>query len=664
MPERVVFHDPAYPSSWVAEPGVIAESLEHFGGYRILGAKALKSWMEERISAGIPNTICVMAQGVAPDTVYESPDASCLIRRYMDAGGRVVWIGDMPFVFMGSRFRGKVDRWAWHAVLGLHLHRGILHKSCEVPPEGLTWGVPQGHGESGAICAKASEVSAALVVHGEYASTFFLNLNPAFPQSGFLRVSGGGFSADGAGIDLLLRLSAHGIGEARPGHWLFHEEPAPASAEPGLPGELVETGELRVDRARALEKLMDYQLPDPALFVLPWVRAAAAAGAQRVFFHKEPEGLLMRFDGELFTRGNLEDPWAALFAEEPREGRDAHAARRQLALGLLGALRTRPTELRVQSGDCALLARGLDDLSVSSLQPGEPQTLIRVRWRFWSRTRSNLVGQALEAVRKACLHSRLKIRIEEEELKAPAEAEGLPSVSFEAESVRGWLTVPPPLAFASRLEIHQHGVLVGRSEVWTWPNNVTGWVDTDRIGLNLSQSGVVRDARFDALMAALAGPIQELTMKVLPLVERDLPEAARLAMASPYCRAQWAAHAEHPVSFDVKTARWKRGVLGAKLLRMLQLDSRASTLELIRRTAWLACWLRMGAGSVPKETPLYFSADGGVLSQGRLEELAAGGELRYVTSPRPDLPDGKDVLWATGWSDWRPLEAFKLKCVD
>lgn len=36
-------------------------------------------------------------------TVYDDVGANAFIRQYLDFGGRVVWIGDLPFSYRGNR---------------------------------------------------------------------------------------------------------------------------------------------------------------------------------------------------------------------------------------------------------------------------------------------------------------------------------------------------------------------------------------------------------------------------------------------------------------------------------------------------------------------------------------------------------------------------------
>jgi len=65
--------------------------------------------MIDVISDGIKDTVVVFAQDVAPDTVFDDIGANALIRQYLDSGGRVVWIGDVPFSYQGKKGAKKVE---------------------------------------------------------------------------------------------------------------------------------------------------------------------------------------------------------------------------------------------------------------------------------------------------------------------------------------------------------------------------------------------------------------------------------------------------------------------------------------------------------------------------------------------------------------------------
>jgi hypothetical protein len=116
------------------------------------------------------------------------------------------------------------------------------------------------------------------------------------------------------------------------------------------PGRFVESGTFRVDRARALEKLSRYQLPDPRHFVRPWLRAAVLQGASRIAVSGEEGRAVLSFDGKPLEARLLEDPFSHLLEESEAS---AHEAGRMLAVGLLACLRLSPAEVELRSGGAA-----------------------------------------------------------------------------------------------------------------------------------------------------------------------------------------------------------------------------------------------------------------------------------------------------------------------
>lgn len=100
---RVVYHDGNYPTQWIekSNAALIANHMES-NGFTKVNADMLKDWVELQLkSATASKAVVVMAQDVAPDTVFDVTRTDCLIRKFLDAGGRVVWIGDVPFFYRG-----------------------------------------------------------------------------------------------------------------------------------------------------------------------------------------------------------------------------------------------------------------------------------------------------------------------------------------------------------------------------------------------------------------------------------------------------------------------------------------------------------------------------------------------------------------------------------
>jgi hypothetical protein len=96
---RAAYWDGRYPSAWAGGGEVTRDALE-YTGYKILDADRLKAWMDARISDGTPSVV-VFCHDIAPDTVVESMSSRCTLRRYLDAGGKIVWYADIPMYYQG-----------------------------------------------------------------------------------------------------------------------------------------------------------------------------------------------------------------------------------------------------------------------------------------------------------------------------------------------------------------------------------------------------------------------------------------------------------------------------------------------------------------------------------------------------------------------------------
>ena len=105
---KVVYYDARYPATFADRytgtivPGLLSR------GYQVADAVELRSYME----ASGEDSCVVFAQDVVPDTVVDNPTAptsNSLIRKYMERGGRVVWIMDVPFFYVGFSDGSKAN---------------------------------------------------------------------------------------------------------------------------------------------------------------------------------------------------------------------------------------------------------------------------------------------------------------------------------------------------------------------------------------------------------------------------------------------------------------------------------------------------------------------------------------------------------------------------
>jgi len=109
MVEIVCYRDDDYTTSWIPHSlaNKIALALKEKLGIKIKRAGELKEWILETMENDPSSTAVVFAQDVCPDTVFDRDTPEALIRLYVDHGGNVIWIGDIPFYYRGRKGKLK-----------------------------------------------------------------------------------------------------------------------------------------------------------------------------------------------------------------------------------------------------------------------------------------------------------------------------------------------------------------------------------------------------------------------------------------------------------------------------------------------------------------------------------------------------------------------------
>ena len=609
---RVVFFDENVDRGWIDEPGAIAETLLARAGYRTLDSQALDGWLAARIRGGADGTVLINLHGPSVNRAVE-------LRAYMAAGGRLVWAG-FPPSFLELQF---ID-------LPTHDQTPV-----ETTAEGVRWGYDR-RGRGGHYgLSPADSAGAVLVRQGDLAVSFFLNPSPDKPHAGFLKLGSHGIAADWETLSEVIRVAEHGLGGAPPEQLdLLHEKEAPdfPSSEGGV---FVSSGTFRLSREKALEKLQMFQLADPAMFLLPWARAAAAAGAKRVEMTRSFSSLVLEHDGASLAGERVEDPFGALF--DPYV--DPAAA--QTAIGILGLLRARPSVVVVRSGGRRAEIRGPGDVRFSD--EAGPHRL-EVRWPLYA-----VRGHALlrRAVRRllASHGDRFDLRLNGRPAPSSApDRDPLPSRAFAKGEVRGELRGGKAGTFASRLEIRYLGVTCCEAAVWTWPCSMRGWLDADELTLSVSQSSVVRDEKFDALLKTLCDPGMELLRETAKEFGEIFPQVTR-AMHERNYGWLWRkhnsyAHRRHPDDSVVDRAPVLFGT---------------PTVERAARWAW---WLRANAGAIP-DAPLWMTSGGGALSTSDISKLAVQrGETLMTYRRDGGGQDRGTTVWLVSSGDVRQAESL------
>jgi hypothetical protein len=144
---RVAYWDGNYPDHWIgaADAAAARDALEA-AGYEILDADQLKTFMDARIADGVTSVV-VLCKDVFPETVAETNTADCTVRQYLDAGGKIVFYGDIPFYNQGNPGGGETN---WgnggaQGILGFNAAGGTWDSSntVTITEAGEEWGLTE-----------------------------------------------------------------------------------------------------------------------------------------------------------------------------------------------------------------------------------------------------------------------------------------------------------------------------------------------------------------------------------------------------------------------------------------------------------------------------------------------------------------------------------------
>ena len=660
---KVVFYDNNYPCSWVTNSAELARAFIG-AGFAPLTAFQLREWMRAQLAGGAEGSICFFAQDVMPDMVAEQRSPACLVMEYLKAGGRVVWVGDIPFYYQGQN-GGKKELWGNEAqkiVLGLD-SRWDLKDEVRVTETGRDWGLTAP--DTPSRCVPAGQVTAALTVAGNYAVSFFNRYNCSKPESGFLRLREFMPAPD------LLRAAQYGIEEPED----IGEGQGPSRAQASADGgELVGSGTFVVDRQRALDKLMRFQLPDPETCLLPLIRCALAGKATEIVISEPAHGgLQIKYDGELFTRERLADPYSAIFETKSA----ANAAARHLATGLLCALRLKPQVITVSTGPAGSRFRlKIDELGREAIQPSEAPgegTVVHLLWRGFAPLRN---GRLLTHVRARCALSPVPVVINGREMPRSGGNTGAPGLYFEDGGLSGFLAVPETASPISTISVSVNNVLLEMPLSVKLPYlQVSGYLNNDDFTMNISQTGVVNNTRCARTLTVVNRNIPGLLAHILQCQAQNFPAAGKM-MVYGGMHAHWKKCVESGLPPDPGLlGGLLKEVAGSLIIREgLTAAKREKAERFVRDTARVTLWLREAcarllsdykrdsAGKLQKalwEAPLVLTINGEARSLRQVaEQQERMGFVPYSRSPSPDTVLPFDVLWLASFRDMEPLRRW------
>jgi len=165
--ERAVFYDESrknLSTFGAAERHQVARDYFVNSGYDLLDSPGLEAFLSNRINDGAPSVV-VFAMDYLPSRVGSAETGEPLLRAYLEAGGKVVWMGYPPGFIVRDEETGQfvsTDRTAPTALLGVDFD-AYLGDSHGVTPTatGRRWGLStRWVGSGSALPSAVSEVLA------------------------------------------------------------------------------------------------------------------------------------------------------------------------------------------------------------------------------------------------------------------------------------------------------------------------------------------------------------------------------------------------------------------------------------------------------------------------------------------------------------------------
>jgi outer membrane protein assembly factor BamB len=170
-------------------------------GYEVLDSRGLARFLTARLADRSPSVV-VFSMDHLPAAVAPVAADSVLFRRYLDAGGKVVWPGIPPMIWPRDPATGespeyiRIDRAGTSRLLGVdHARSNFDNYGAMVTEPGLRWGL-SGWWDSNWGVDPAGVTETLARDDNGLASSWVRNYGGP-PGSGFVRVYGGSWSAGG-----------------------------------------------------------------------------------------------------------------------------------------------------------------------------------------------------------------------------------------------------------------------------------------------------------------------------------------------------------------------------------------------------------------------------------------------------------------------------------
>lgn len=279
---------------------------------------------------------------------------------------------------------------------------------------------------------------------------------------------------------------------------------------------------------KALDKLEKFQLPEPSYFILQWIQALVASGAQRISIELETGTFLgqyelaITFDGPGYTARELQNLYDHVFLS----GRDRTLDRlRELSLGWLSASSLKPARLTIQSNGWTRIR----DRTTNEAQSGETTTQLEQEGLVLHRLEISGKGSYPfeQMITTHCSDVPVPLTFNGNHVSHPSISTGVPwpNMPFEIGPSRGMMGATYGAGSSTQISFLRHGVcFVARTEPSLLPPVIVR-VSDPTLSKNVSQTDVVKDEAYEEFLGRLRSQMKTmglaLTNKRIPSYQRD-----------------------------------------------------------------------------------------------------------------------------------------------
>ncbi|MBI5245486.1 MAG: hypothetical protein HY922_17625 [Elusimicrobia bacterium] len=424
---------------------------------------------------------------------------------------------------------------------------------------------------------------------------------------------------------------------------------------------LISKGSFLVDRERALSKLMRFQMPDARMFLLPLAQAAVASGARRLCVSPQAGGIELSFDGCPWRAPDLKDPYGCLFEDDLKGERARH---RELAVGLLSVMRLKPEHVSIAfsdgTADHALYVKSVteehleSDLVVSPLTAASERYGQRVRMLIFV-SMPGPFQREIEHLERACRHCPCAVEVDGRLVNPiPDPCEARLRLAFSKDGIEGEALLSPRTLALSRVELLTYGIRVAVEQMKLPSVQVSAWLRHDGFRKNISQTGIVKDERYEAAAALLRHEAEKLLLNAMREAGLLCKGVGR-ALRDPRQHERWIPWETTGLAGWLSGARER--ILADDSIERMSLVVAAARQTCLSRKAEL--WKGDGLLSMLTQAPLFFDVHAQPLSLGVIEDQRRWlGGVPFLPHLSDQVSEGLAVPWAVSAADKRFLEEF------